>query len=197
MLVFNDRLRIVRGEDKPVIFKLRDKATGDPVNLESITNITIKLTKSNRSELVLDSNLKPAKKAFIDIGLVRIMAENAGGIGNSITLHFDGFETLDQVVSRWNNDNPENSVIHNGTGLEIYQGDYQLEGGFEAYRPVTAIGEPLLGKIRLNLTEYDTASLRKGSNQTIAITLDWGHPPSGTRKIARLNNRLDVLDSLD
>lgn len=194
MLVTNDRLQIIRGEDKQIIFKLREKVTRDPISLKDFTKIAVEFTQANRAKLILDSELRPARKASTEIGNVKLIADNAGGIGNSIILDFNGVHTLNKIVSDWNDENPENTVSHNGTGNEVFNGTTRLEGGFEAYRAVQIDGEPVLGRIKVNLTEYDTILLRRGNNQNINIIIDWGFPPSGTRRIARFDSRLDVTD---
>lgn len=194
MLVINDRLQIVRGEDKDIIFKIREKNSRDPIDLTGVTNITIELDQANRTKLKLDTALIPAKKAFIKIDGVKIIANNFGGVGNSIILDFNGVDDLDTIVDEWNTNNPTNTIAHNGEGDEIFEGQYRLSGGFEAYTPVSVDGEPLLGRVKAVLTDDQTLLLRRGNNQTINIIIDWGFPPSGTRRIAKFDNRLDVLN---
>jgi hypothetical protein len=193
MLVINDRLSINRGEDKDIIFKIREKNSRDPINLNGVTTITIELDQANRQKLILDTVLRPAVKASITIQGVKIIADNAGGIGNSVILNFNDVDDLDTIVNEWNTNNPVNTISHNGEGDEIFNGQFRLSGGLEAYSPVTIDSDPLLGRIKLHLTELDSILLRRGNNQTITIIIDWGYPPSGTRRIAKFDNKLDVI----
>ena len=195
MIVTNNRLQIIRGEDKTVVFKIRERGSNDPINLDGVTNITIKLLQANRQELVLDMVQLPAKKAKIEVQDVKIVADNAGGMGNSIVLVFDGIQDLDTVINEWNNNNPANTVSHNGNGDELFEGEFRLFGGLESYRAVDIDSDPLLGRVKLTLNELQTIRLRTGNNQSVPITIDWGYPPSGTRRIARFDNRLDVVNS--
>lgn len=191
----SDRLKINRGSDKDFIIKIRSKDNNDPVNLTSATKIAITLTKSNRSLLVRDNSLMPAKKAFVDINNVRIIADNAGMNGNSIILLFNGVDNLNTVIADWNSSNPTNTISHNGSGTQVFDGEYQLEGGADAYYPVTIEGNPLLGKIRVHLSDFDTSSLRLGLNQSLTVTIDFGIHPTGIRKITRYDNKVDILEN--
>jgi hypothetical protein len=194
MIVINDRLQITRGEDRTVIFKIRELQTKDPIDLTGFTNITIVLIKANREKLILDNSLKPAVKAHATVNTVKIIADNAGGFGNSIILPFNGVDDIDTIVEEWNESNPTNTVSHNGTGVEIFATPVRLSGGLESYRAVSVDGKAVLGRVKMVLTELDTLLLRRGNNQSVVIVVDWGFPPSGIRRIAKFDNKLDVLE---
>lgn len=185
------RLKIYRGQDKTVIFKLRHK-NGDPVDLTGLTNIYISFDKTDRSELILSKTQVAAKKASAIVYDIQLIAVNAGANGNNIVLSFDGIQTLDEIVTAWNDANPANAVSYIGDENYVFPtGDIQLTGGYDSYIPVSIISE-LLGKVQCVLTDYSTASLRLGKNQNIKFTLDYGNPPSGTRIITVLDGELDV-----
>jgi hypothetical protein len=194
MRIVNERLVIKRGSDASPIFKLRGQYSDDPMDLTGVFNITIELDKANRTKLVLDMSELPAQKAYIEIETVKIIADNAGAIGNSIVLPFNGVDDLDTVVGNWNTSNPSNTVSHNGIGDEIFNGNLRLWGGLDAYSPVQVDGNPILGRVKLILLDTDTKLLKRGDNQSVKITVDYGAPPSGTRKIAIFADRLDVVD---
>jgi hypothetical protein len=194
MRIINERLCIKRGSDASPIFKMRGKYYDNPMDLTGTFNITIELDKANRSKAIYDMTPLPAKKAYVEINAIRIEADNAGAIGNSIVLVFDGVKTLEQVVNDWNIANPSNTANHDGIGDEIITGTKRLWGGLDSYSPVQIDGNPILGRIKLVLTEVDTKALKRGDNQSIKITVDFGVPPSGTRKIAIFADKLDVVD---
>lgn len=194
--IFNERLEIIRGEDKTPILKLRSEESKDPLDLTGVTNITVKFEKSNRQTLFLDMLTKPAKIASIDIGEVVIVADTAGAIGNAILLSFNGTDSIASVVALWNSNNPSNTVTVVGDDSVVPSaGDYRLYGGLNAYEPVVVEGDPVLGKIKVILTDVDTQSLKRGDSQSFSVIVDYGHPPSGLRKKALFRNKLDVIES--
>jgi hypothetical protein len=189
------RLKIVRGEDKDFVVKIRGKDSNDPVDLTAITQVSFSLTRSNRTLLTRTMAQVPAKKAFVDINNLRIIANSAGALGNNIILMFNGVDDLDTIVDEWNTANPFNTIAHNGLGTEVLsEAEYMLSGGADAYFPITVVGNPILGKIQIHLTDEDTKSLRLGLNQSLIVTLDFGAHPTGIRKITRYDNKVDILD---
>ena len=70
-----------------------------------------------------------------------------GTEGNSISLVFDGIETVDIVVTAWNNDNPDNLAEHDGAGTEVLTaqtvnlggGTYVVQDKDIVYRDVDGI----------------------------------------------------------
>jgi hypothetical protein len=188
-----ERLKIVRGEDKYPIIKLRGKQSKDPVDLTNSTNITFVFKKSNRQDLILDTNTIPAVKACLELEGIKIIADTAGDAGNVIILNFNGVDDLDTIVSEWNSDNPTNTVSHNGDGDEIFDGQQRLSGGFQAYAPVEVLNA-VLGRIRLTLVDAHTNVLRLGLNQSFKILVDFGPHPTGTRNVGVYENKLDVVE---
>lgn len=185
------RLKIYKGQDKTVVFKLRHK-NGDPVDLTGLTNIYISFVKADRSDLILSKTQIAAKKASVSIYDLTFSADNAGANGNNIVLSFDGVQTVDEVVTAWNDANPANTVSYTGDANYVLPTqNIQLTGGYDAYIPVSILNE-VLGKVQCILTDYDTNSLRIGKNQNIKFTLDYGNPPVGTRIITVLDGELDV-----
>ena len=191
------RLKIKRGSDATPIFKLRGKISDDPLDLTSVFNVTVELTKANRTVMKLDMTNIPAQTANYELDdTVSIVAVNAGSLGNEIVVVFDGLTDVDTIVSDWNTANPTNPLQRvGGTGTEIFSnGTVRLFGGLNAYSPVSVHGEPLLGKIKLILLDTDTKLLRRGDNQSVKIIVDFGAPPSGERKIAIFDDKLDIID---
>jgi hypothetical protein len=63
---------------------------------------------------------------------VTFVADNLGIIGNSISLVFNGIDTVDTVVNAWNTANPTNTVSHDGAGTEILaSATVNLAGGID------------------------------------------------------------------
>jgi hypothetical protein len=195
MIVYNDRLVIKRGSDYTPIFKLRGKYYNNPMDLTGVFNITIQLDNANRTKAVYDMTPMPASKAYFEENSIKLEAEIAGALGNNIVLVFDGVKTVKQVVDSWNLDNEYNKVIIvSGSENAVITGKKRFWGGLDSYSPVQIDGNPLLGRIKLILSEIDTIKLKRGDNQSVKITVDFGAPPSGSRKIAILEDRLDVID---
>lgn len=86
-------------------------------------------------------------KATQTAGGVQFDAKFNGTEGNSIALVFDGVETVDEVVSAWNNDNPNNMAVHDGVGTEVLGaqtvnlagGSYVVQDGDIVYRDTDGI----------------------------------------------------------
>jgi hypothetical protein len=194
MKIVNERLIIKKGSDSTPIFKLRGRYSNDPMDLTGVFNITVELTKANRSKLVIDMTELPSQKAYFEEGSVKIIADYAGAIGNSIVLAFNDVDDLDTVIGTWNTANPSNTVSHNGVGDEIYNGNKRLWGGLDAYTPIEVDGNPILGRVKIRLLDTDTQLLKRGDNQSVKVIIDFGAPPSGDRKIAIFDDRLDVVD---
>lgn len=199
MMIQNNRITIIRGEDKTLVFKLRDKENNDPVNLNNITSVSIELIKSNRAKLIRTNKSISATKAVYsvveDSVTYTFEAQNGGGLGNDIFLQFDGIDDIDTIIAAWNTNNPTNQVVlTEGDGTVVLsEQDVQLYGGLDEYQAVSVEDDPILGKLKLILLETETISLRRGDNQLIKITVDWGNPPSGIRKVIKFY-KLDVCD---
>lgn len=190
--VYKNRLIINRGEDKQSIFKLR-LPNGDPFDLTGATGVEVIMAKANRTDLILTLEVIPATRATGDYLEFTFSADVAGSIGNSITLDFDNVHTIDEIVTDWNDENPTNTVSHNGVGSSILaSGSLTLSDGMNSYSPVEIL-DAKLGFLKLALSNRETNSLRLGSDQSAIINIDFGSHPSGTRKIARLSQRLDIV----
>lgn len=103
--------------------------------------------------------------ASVEFDGVTFTAVNAGVIGNSIELEFDGLDDIDTIVGAWNTANPSNTVSHDGTGSDVLvAGTATLVGGVDE---VSANDEALLiysanegawgNKIGVKVTNYATA----------------------------------------
>ncbi len=187
------RLEIIRGEDRSPIIKLINKSTRDPIDLSDITEIQAVFQKSNRQDLILDTTEIPALQANIDYSSVTFLADNGGVLGNSIILSFNGSDTIAEVVSDWNTNNPTNTVQHDGTGTDILvSGVAKLANGMNAYTPISVESE-VLGKIKIILSNVNTNLLKLGESQSFKVIIDWGEHPGGDRRIAKFKNRLDII----
>lgn len=71
-----------------------------------------------------------------------------------------------------------------GTFLQV-----TLSGG-----RVSVVGNPLLGKIEVSLTDVDTAAIEAGVKVDFKVLLDQGTHPGGTRRVVRFDQQIDVLD---
>lgn len=196
-MISNSRLKIIRGQDSQFIFKLRSKTDRDPLDLTTATKISVKMVKSDRSELVLTNEMLTATKAKTNLQNVNFIAADTGVNGNLIQLNFDGVRTIQQIVSEWNTANPTNTVEHDGIASAVLTGGvYTLKGGMPAYMAISVVGSPVLGKISVKLIDYNTNQLRLGTNQNVTVLIDFGVHPTGTRIIAQQKNFLDVVEPI-
>lgn len=188
------RLKIIKGEDKNLRFFLRGSVNRRPINLEDATNVQFVFERQDRTEAILDMVEIPATKAFADFNGGKFIAINAGSDGNTIILTFDGVKDIQTVVNEWNAANPMNQVetylliddfVPNPTQI-------RLSYGLNAYTPVQ-ITNAVLGEVSLVLEDKVTNSFRIGENQSFRIIIDFGNPPQGTRRKAKVRNILDVV----
>ena len=186
-------IEIVSGADKTSVFRLRNPKTGDPLNLTGFSKICLKFKKRDRTDLLIDTVTIPAVKASATVDGVTISADISGSAGNDVILQFDGVDDVDTVVGAWNLANPGNPISHNGAGTEVISAQtVRLDGGYNAYAPVEIVGDAQLGKIRFTLLESQTEALKRGPNQNIVATVDFGTNPGGQR-IKGFFNRLNVI----
>lgn len=193
----NSRLIITRGSDKSFTLRLRDKHSGDPIDLTPFTNIEVVLKNADRSELILLKEVLVATKAYGIKNDITVTAITAGIAGNDIELEFDGIDTIDDVVSAWNTANPSNQAEY--TGLDIVvpsEGTLRLQYGYASYSPIAVSGNVLLGKLLIKMLEKDTLLLKTGQNQSIKIILDEGQNTGGNRSVIMIESCLDVLADL-
>ena len=139
-----ERLRIFRGQDKSFLIRLINKKTKDPYTLTGATLIQVIFEKEDRTKLKLSNVNVPAVKSQGEIQSVIFTALVAGSEGNGINLVFNGTDTIDQVVTAWNNANPTNGVEHNAQdGSEVLEaGAVELIGGYPSYTPDQIWGNP-------------------------------------------------------
>lgn len=192
-----DRLTIITGTDRSPLVRIRNPQTGDPLDLTEATKIQFEFEKRDRTKMIIDDTTIPAVKAQIteEDSEIVFIASTAGANGNDIILQFNGVDTVDEVITVWNNANPTNTVAHNGTGTEVITTQtLRLTDGRDAYTPVEISGDPQLGKVILRLVESDTMLLKRGPNQSFTAIIDFGTNPGGTR-IKGFYPKLDVLDA--
>jgi hypothetical protein len=188
------RLKIIRGEDKVIVFLLRNLTSKRPVNLLEATNIQFIFEKQDRQPLILDMVPIPAQKASATFNSGKFIAVNAGSMGNNILLSFDGVKTIDEVVTEWNDLNQSNQVTTSGLiGTFVPSSTIiRLANGLESYIPVT-VTNANIGEIRLRMEDRITNSMKIGENQSFKVVVDFGNPPQGVRRKSKIENLLDVI----
>lgn len=186
---------IVRGEDSFFRIKIR-KPNGDPYSLSGWTKIALKLRKSTgNSYLELTTDQVPAVAAENAIGAVSFTAVTPGENGNSIVLEFDGEKSVAEVVEDWNTANPENTVSFDYGGDGEYvpsEQTVELEGGRDAYYPLSVVTPEELGFINVVITEEETNQLRTGKRLTAHLIIDKGVHPNGERRKKNIVNAYNV-----
>lgn len=189
------RISIISGADVSATIRLKNQKTRDPLDLTDATKIQFKFDTRNRDTLTIDNSEVPAVKAQILYSGVTFIAQNAGANGNDIILQFDGISDIDTVIGVWNTANPTNQVTFTGgLGTDVLPSStVRLTDGYDAYFPVSVVGDPLLGKVKIALLESQTKLLKRGPNQSFLVTIDYGTFPGGNR-IKGFFDKLDVLD---
>ena len=192
------RLRIFKGADKSFLVRIKSNKTEDPYSLDGVTHLQVVFMNADRTKLVLTNDVRPATTASVLLNNTTFVAQNAGAIGNSIFLEFDGIKTIAQVVDDWNTANPMNMVNHNASddSLVFPHTQVRLNGGRDSYTPVMVYGEPKLGKINVTLSETETAKLRSGSDNSFSVIIDKGLDVGGSRIIGTFEQKVDIKDSL-
>jgi len=189
-----DRLSITRGADRSFVIRLKNRRTGDPLDLTTVTNVQISLTNNDRTDLILNKITVPATRASGKKDNITITAVNSGMIGNAVYLNFNGTDTIDAIITAWNSANQNNNVSYSGLGSVIPTvGTLQLSGGYGSYDPVSIHGNPVLGKVMVRMLEKETLNLKTGTNQSMKIVIDDGINPGGQRIITYYENKVDVI----
>jgi len=94
------------------------------------------ITLSGGVDQVIEEPEAGAVKASAVLGPNTFTAVNAGVIGNSIALNFDGLLSVQQVVDSYNTAYPDNGVSFIGDPATIpVAGTVQLSGGLDAEEP--------------------------------------------------------------
>jgi len=112
--------------DNQVVF------SGDGATIHGATTIAL----SGGVDAIIQEPDAGAIKASAVLGVNTFTAVNAGVIGNSIALNFDGLLSAQQVVDSYNIAYPDNQVSLLGDGTTIpVAGTVQLSGGLDAEEP--------------------------------------------------------------
>jgi hypothetical protein len=107
---------------------------------------------------------------------------------------------LSDLISAWNTANPSNTVSSNASNdqlaMNLPAGDYQLDNGYDLYKPVEVINNPLLGLVKIILAEKETNVLKAGNNQSFTVIIDENGVGSGADTfVGVFENKLDVIAS--
>lgn len=184
---------ITKGEDRTIELAFLENSA--PFNLTNWTTIAVQFKKSDNQILEKDTLAADiAAEAIYDS--VKYTADVAGIGGNTISLVFDGNDSIATVITAWNTANPANTVSSNGADDTVIPAAKTLTllGGKDAYAYVTLLGDPLLGKIAIDLTETDSAALKTGKGLSVKAVVDFGVNPGGQRRIFIFDNAINVVD---
>ena len=194
----DDRLRIYKGADKSFLIRLKSLKTDDPYALDGITSLQVIFINADRSKLVLTSDVRPSTRAFAEFDGTIFKSQENGSLGNNIHLFFNGVDTLAEVVDAWNSVNPANLGEHDrlDNSTVFPKTEIRLNGGYDAYTPVSIFGDYRLGKVNVVMSETETARLRSGANNSFSIIVDKGENVGGIRNIGTFEQKVDVKDSI-
>jgi len=188
----SDTAQIVKGEDRILTLSIKVKRKeGDPFDLTGFTKISAEFRLNDNSILKLTTD--PADGVFASVIYegVTFTADTIGVVGNAISLTFDGIDDVDTVVAAWNGANPGNTASHSGAGTEVLSaGVIPLVDGVDDVIYVTLLGDPLLGKIQVEVNDTNSNRLRLGKSQSIRVKIDKGE----IRRIAIFRNAIDVVN---
>lgn len=186
-------VKIKRGSDKSFVIKCR-APNGDPVDITDVTQATIKIPKKDNTKLSCNLDLVPAAFAKVVYSGITFTAMVAGAAGNLIILSFNGVLTVDAVVVAWNLANVGNEVAYSGLATQVpVAGTTQLANGLSAYNRVEKVAPYLLGKLKINLGNLDTADLKLAQSVAIDVILDEGESPEGTQRGFIIADALDII----
>jgi len=192
---------VYRGEDRVLTLRVTSGQDKLPYDLTDVTRLAVFFRQGNATELLeVNSDTISAKTATATLstnnGDIDFTADNAGAEGNNIELVFDGVKDVDTVVNEWNTNNPTNTVSYSGDGTFVPSSQtIKLTGGQDSYQPVSVIGDPVLGKVQVVLSEGETNKLRTGPNQSIKMHIDKGtHPTPGERRVVVFSSVLNVQE---
>lgn len=190
----SNRIEIQAGTDVSTVFRMRNRKSGDPIDLTAMTAIRIIMTDRNRNQLIYQNVTIPSKAASFVYQNVTYTAVTPGANSNLIMLTFDGTSTIAQIITLWNQAHTMNQVMSNAVDPSVIPtaGQIMLAGGFDSYAQIAVFGDPKLGKVQLILKQQDTLNLKIGNNQSIKFFLDFG--PGGPRSSATYQSKFDVLD---
>jgi len=187
---------IIKGEDRVLNLDVIRKSTSGikrPFNLTGWTRIAVQFKKYNGGVLEIDNLPAHARASTGTYGEVTYTADVAGIAGDSITLTFDGAQSISDVISAWNLANSGNEVSSDATDETVIPpaGSITLSGGLDAYSKVSVIDE-VQGKISVNLDNEDTNSLKLGPGQGLIVVIDFGEHDLGSRRKAAARNIINV-----
>jgi len=188
-----NKATVIRGEDRDLYIRLRDKVTGDPFDLTGITQLEAIFRKPGNTRLTKDDTVLDAVAAYETYQNVVYTAVTAGEVGNAIELTFDGVDSISDDQAAWNVANPTNMVGHDAGDDSVVPsvGSIQLQYGREAGADLEVIGSLELGKFRIRFNEEDTNMLKPGKRQDFTIAI---HRGVDTRRVI-VESSLDVLNS--
>lgn len=191
---------IFKGEDRNIpldLVRITHSGIRRPYKLTGWTKITIQLRQSSGKLLSLDTIPAHGIKSSGVYEDVTYTATNVGVLGDSISLVFDGSDSIATVVSNWNTMNPANTVEHDASDDSVIPsaGTLNLADGLDDYAKVTVLDEAE-GKIQVRVDNEDTNSLKNGPSGSITAVIDFGDHSAGVRRIASAKNVLDVKSSL-
>jgi len=189
-----DKATIIRGEDRVLTLRVVDQKTGEPYDLTGWTKLQAELKKGNNQTLTKSTVPQGGVAAQVTYDGVIYTAQVASDEGNSISLVFNGVQTVETVISNWNTANPDNLVTSNSTdpSTEVpAAGTASLSGGVDPHYGVVVLVPEVLGKVQVVLLDTDTSAIKLGKNQSTRLIIDKGTE----RRIALFRNAIDVINS--
>jgi hypothetical protein len=185
-------ISLIKGEDRLLVTRIVFENTNEPYDLSGWTRISAHFKKSDGTVLEKHSDLQGGSYASAYYEGIVFTAEEIGDSGNNIILVFDGIKTVSQVLTDWNENNPNNQVVSDSIdeSVVLTASNVQLEGGVLQYRDVVPVSD-VLGKVQINLNEEDTGSLKIGKNLSFKLIVDKGE----TRRIVMFHSSINVYDS--
>jgi hypothetical protein len=191
------KFKIIQGEDRVIPLDIVRKTNSNvkrPFDLTGWTKIEVQFRKTNGGVLAIDSIPAHGRQSTAVYEEVTYTASNVGVLGDSISLVFNGIDSIQTVIDAWNTSNPANTVTSDASDTAVVPSasTVNLSGGLDNFAKVTVIGDARDGKIQVRLENDDTNSLKVGAGQGVAVVVDFGDHDLGNRRIASAKNVINV-----
>lgn len=188
-------ITLTKGDDRSINLYLTLTGNSRPYDLTGWTSISVFFKMQFGGLLEKNSSTYSTYAYNFTSEGITFTAVTAGTVGNSISLTFNGTDTLQTVVNAWNAANPSNMVAHdqdNGSIILTAQ-VVPLAHGQAGLIDVTVVSE-VLGHIRVRLHDFDSVKLLAGRSLSFKAVIDKGAPPEGERRKVIFANALEVVE---
>jgi len=187
-------ITIVKGDDRSINLYFVQQDNGRPYDLTGFTNISV-FFKTQFGGILEKNNSTYDTAAYASYAGINFTAQTLGTTGNSISLVFDGIQSLQTIVNAWNLANSGNQVSHDAPDGSIVPASatVSLAHGQSGLIDVT-VPSAVLGHVVVRVHDFDTVQFLAGRSLSFKVFIDNGTPPEGTRRKVIFANALEVVE---